>query len=113
MDTRRVFPLMLLKFPSVILQKLEEPPTSSLCNLQLEVNTTQDPSQDFEIKLEDAVNCVHRNGKRGDLTQTVWVTVGLRFSPCYWWKEIMTAVASPAARAGGVGEWNWAHSSFF
>lgn len=71
MDTRRVFPLMLLKFPSVILQKLEEPPTSSLCNLQLEVNTTQDPSQDFEIKLEDAVNCVHRNGKRGDLTQTV------------------------------------------
>ena len=89
--------------------------TSHFFPLQFTVgsNTTQGPSPDFEIKLEDAVNCVHRNGKREDLTQTMWVTVRLWFSPRYWWKEIMTAVASPAALAGGVGEWNWAHSSFF
>lgn len=67
--------------------------TSHFFPLQFTVgsNTTQEPSQDFEIKLEDAVNCVHRNSNREDLTQTMWVTVGLQFSPCYWWKEIMTA----------------------
>lgn len=69
--------------------------TSHCFPLQFTVggNTTQDPGQDFEIKLEDAVNRVHRNSKGKDLIQTMWVTVGLKFSPCYWWKEIMTAVA--------------------
>lgn len=75
--------------------------TSHFFPLQFTVgsNTTQEPSQDFEIKLEDAVNCVCRNGKRGGLTQTMWVTVGLRFSPCYWWKEIMTAPSCAGQRS--------------
>jgi len=47
--------------------------TSHFFPLQFMVgsNTTQEPSQDFEIKLEDAVNCVHRNSKGEDLTQTM------------------------------------------